>query len=89
MSNLVALTGCLKTSVNINRKNELRKLTAAMAMLKPLVFLSIHGRNTATPTRRASSMSTSAIAWAFPLLWAKPTNMALMRRYPSQGMMNQ
>lgn len=74
-----ALTGWLKMAVKIKRKMTFRKLIAAIAMLKPLVLLSIHGRRMLTPMRKIASMMTRPMAWTVPLDWAKAMNSALTK----------
>ncbi len=80
------LTGWLKTAVKIKRKIVLRKLIAAMEILKALVFLSIHGLRMLTPIRKIASMMSNPIACTVPLAWAKAMNSALTKMYAKTGM---
>jgi hypothetical protein len=75
----VTKPGWLKTSVKIRRKMAFTKLTAQIEMLKVFVLLSIHGRMTLAPIKKAASISKSATAWTVPAFCPKAMNMPLTR----------
>lgn len=67
----------------------LTKLTAAIEMLKMLVFLSIHGFRYDAAARMASSMTSRAMAVVICDGWARAMNMDFTRTEARTGTTNQ
>lgn len=83
----IARGGRPKTPVKKSKNTALMKLTAAMAMLKTFVFLSMKGLMVLIATNNPSSRITRATPCVLPLSWANPMKRLLTKVYRSMGMM--